>query len=167
MLKLIWVFAGRTSILLIMTARLVINPIIVDGCASLFNCTGRFGPETQWPSPCKTLTSGLGLDLSWCNYWLSFTLAHSIIGNEYSSLFVIVIVLVFMFSLWCVGWVGGFCAAGFLCVSVLRVASGPRMKLAGCWGTLGPHPGGCSADRSRAVVPVLVLLFVALWFILF
>ena len=33
----------------------------------------------------------------------------------------------------------------FLCVSVLRVASGPRVK---------------------AVVPVLVLLFVALWFIL-
>ena len=36
----------------------------------------------------------------------------------------------------------------FLCVSVLRVASGPRVKLA------------------KAVVPVLVLLFVALWFVL-
>ena len=40
----------------------------------------------------------------------------------------------------------------FLCISVLRVASGPRVKLA--------------TDRSKAVVPVLVLLFVALWFIL-
>ena len=49
---------------------------------------------------------------------------------------------------------------GFLCVSVLRVASGPRVKLAGCESALGP------ADRSRVVVLVLVLLFVALWFVL-
>ena len=51
--------------------------------------------------------------------------------------------------------------AGFLCVSVLRVASGPRMKLASCESALNP-PVVCSADRSKAVVPVLVLLFVAL-----
>ena len=55
--------------------------------------------------------------------------------------------------------------AGFLCVSVLGVASGPRVKLAGCGGALG-LPVVCSAGRSGAVVPVLVLLFVALWFIL-
>ena len=62
----------------------------------------------------------------------------------------------------------------FLCISVLRVASGPRVKLAGCEGALAPpphpppspHPVVCSAGRSEAVVPVLVLLFVALWFIL-
>ena len=48
-----------------------------------------------------------------------------------------------------------------LCVSVLRVASGPRVKLASC----KPH-GGLLTDRSKAVIPVLVLLFVALWFIL-
>ena len=53
----------------------------------------------------------------------------------------------------------------FLCVSVLRVASGPRVELAGCRGALSP-PVVYSTDRSRAVVPVLVLLFVALWFIL-
>ena len=35
------------------------------------------------------------------------------------------------------------------------------MKLAGCGGALDP-PVVCSADRSKAVVPVLVLLFVAL-----
>ena len=42
------------------------------------------------------------------------------------------------------------------------------MKLAGCKGALNPpHPTVvCSTERSRAVVPVLVLLFVALWFIL-
>ena len=53
----------------------------------------------------------------------------------------------------------------FLCVSVLRVASGPRVKLASCKSALNP-PVVCSTDRSKAVVPVLVLLFVALWFIL-
>ena len=44
--------------------------------------------------------------------------------------------------------------------SVLRVASGPRVKSA-----LNP-PVVYSTDRSEAVVPMLVLLFVALWFIL-
>ena len=53
----------------------------------------------------------------------------------------------------------------FLCVSVLRVASGPRVKLASCKSALNPTVV-CSTDRSKAVVPVLVLLFVALWFIL-
>ena len=49
--------------------------------------------------------------------------------------------------------------------SVLRVASGPRGKLASCKSALNPLVV-CSTDRSKAVVPVLVLLFVALWFIL-
>ena len=53
----------------------------------------------------------------------------------------------------------------FLCVSVLRVASGPRVKLDSCKSALNP-PVVCSTDRSKAVVSVLVLLFVALWFIL-
>ena len=48
-----------------------------------------------------------------------------------------------------------------LCISVLRVASGPRVKLAGCKSALNP-PVVCITDRSKAVVPVLVLLFVAL-----
>ena len=52
-----------------------------------------------------------------------------------------------------------------LCISVLRVATGPRVKLAGCKSALNP-PVVCSTDRSKAVVPVLVLHFVALWFIL-
>ena len=53
----------------------------------------------------------------------------------------------------------------FLCISVLSVASGPRVKLASCKSALNP-PVVCSTDRSKAVVPVLVLLFVALWYIL-
>ena len=52
-----------------------------------------------------------------------------------------------------------------LCISVLRVASGPRVKLASCKSALNPAEI-YSTDRSKAVVPVLVLLFVALWFIL-
>ena len=53
----------------------------------------------------------------------------------------------------------------FLCVSVLRVASGPRVKLASCKSALTPPPPPpvvYSTDRSKAVVPVLVLFFVAL-----
>ena len=53
----------------------------------------------------------------------------------------------------------------FLCISVLRVASGPRVKLAGCKSALNPLVV-YSTDRSKTVVPVLVLFFVALWFIL-
>ena len=53
----------------------------------------------------------------------------------------------------------------FLCVSVLRVASGPKVKLASCKSALNP-PVVYSTDRSKAVVPVVVLFFVALWFIL-
>ena len=52
-----------------------------------------------------------------------------------------------------------------LCISILRVASGPRLKLASCKSALKP-PVVYSTDRSKAMVPVLVLLFVALWFIL-
>ena len=53
----------------------------------------------------------------------------------------------------------------FLYIYVLRVASGPRVKLASCNSAL-KTPVVCSTDRSKAVAPVLVLLLVALWFIL-
>ena len=39
------------------------------------------------------------------------------------------------------------------------------MNLASCKSALNP-PVVCSTDRSKVVVQVLVLLFVALWFIL-
>ena len=50
----------------------------------------------------------------------------------------------------------------FLCISVLSVASGPRVKLASCKSALNPR----WFTLLLVVVPVLVLLFVALWFIL-
>ena len=49
----------------------------------------------------------------------------------------------------------------FLYSSVLGVASGPRMGFAGYRGVLGPLVV-CSAGRSKAVVSVMVLLFVAM-----
>ena len=115
-------------------------------------------------------------------------MAYIRISHEYSSLFIIVINLIFMFSLWCIDWVGSLYGTEFLCVSVLRVASGSRVKLASCKSALKPTslyaltppphllppspppppppppPVVYSTDRSKAVVPVLVLLFVALWF---
>ena len=56
----------------------------------------------------------------------------------------------------------------FLYISVSRVASGPMVKLASCKSALNSTPTTlvCSTDRSKAVVPVLVLLIVTLWFIL-
>ena len=53
----------------------------------------------------------------------------------------------------------------FLCIFVLGVASGLMVKLAICKSVLNPRVV-YSTDRSKAVAPVLVLLFVALWFIL-
>ena len=68
-----------------------------------------------------------------------------------------------MFSLWCIDWVWILYANRFfLCISVLRVASGPRVKLASCKSVLNPP----LVYSTKAVVPMLVLLFVALWFIL-
>ena len=63
---------------------------------------------------------------------------------------------------------GVFIRTDVLCISVLKVASGPRVKLAICKSALTPPPPPVvySTDRSKAVVPDLVLLFVALWFIL-
>ena len=53
----------------------------------------------------------------------------------------------------------------YLCQCPFYGRLGPRVKLASCKSALNP-PVVCSTDRSKAVVPVLVLLFVALWFIL-
>ena len=51
----------------------------------------------------------------------------------------------------------------YICI---KSSIGTRVKLASCKSALNP-PVVCSTDRSKAVVPVLVLLFVALWFIVY
>ena len=50
-------------------------------------------------------------------------------------------------------------------LKVLRVASGPRVKLASCKSALN-FTEIYSTDRFKELVPMLVVLFVALWFIL-
>ena len=47
----------------------------------------------------------------------------------------------------------------------IKSSIGTQGELVSCKMALNP-PVVCSTDRSKAVVPVLVLLFVALWFIL-
>ena len=58
-----------------------------------------------------------------------------------------------------------FVQGGNVCASVLRVVSGHRVKLASFKSALNPTVV-YSTDRSKAVVPVLVLLLGALWLIL-
>ena len=72
-----------------------------------------------------------------------------------------VLLLCFRFDAWTE--LGAFMRTEILCISVLRVASGPRVKLASCKSALNP-PVVYSTDRSGAVVPVLVLLFGALYY---
>ena len=111
------------------------------------------------------LTICLWLGPPWFNHWFSFTLAYSRISHEYSSLFIIVINLIFMFSFWCSDWLGSLYANQIFMYFCIKSSIGPRVKLASCKSALNP-PVVCSTDRSKAVVHVLVLLFVALWFIL-
>ena len=93
------------------------------------------------------LTTCLWLGPPWFNYWFSFTLAYNRISHEYSSLFIIVINLIFMFSLDALTEfeLGAFMRTEFVCSSVSRVASGPRVKMASCKSALTPStpsPGG-------------------------
>ena len=107
----------------------------------------------------------LWLGPPWFNYQFSFTLAYNRISHEYSSLFIIMINLILCFCFDALTELRAFMPTEFLFIFVLRVASGPRVKLDSCKSALNPTVVN-SIDRSKAVVPVLVLLFVALWFIL-
>ena len=50
----------------------------------------------------------------------------------------------------------------FSCIPVLRVASGPRVKLHDFKSALN-SPVVCIANHSKAMYPVLLSIFVALW----
>ena len=115
---------------------------------------------------------------------IGFHLAYGRITHEYSSLFIIVINLIFMFSLWCIDWVGSLYANRMFMYFCIKSSIGTQVKLASCksaWTlppptptrTTPPHP----TPRPHCtwwftlltvlrLVPVLVLLYVALWFIL-
>ena len=107
----------------------------------------------------------LWLGPPWFGFWFSFALAYSRISHECSSLVIIVINLVFMFSLLCVDWVGGLYAGQVFVCFCVESSVGAQGEVGWLWGCFGP-PVVYSTDRSKAVVPVLVLLLVALWFIL-
>ena len=72
------------------------------------------------------LTICLWLGPPWFNYWFSFTLAFSRISHEYSSLFIIVINLIFMFSLWCMDWVGSLYANRFFLYFCIKSSIGTQ-----------------------------------------
>ena len=77
----------------------------------------------------------------WFNYGFSFTLGYSRIIHEYSSLFITVINLIFFcFRFDALTELGAFMRTEFVCVSVLRVASGPRVKFTSC--KILKPPGG-------------------------
>ena len=86
------------------TACLVINSIIVDGYASLFNCKTAVRVSDSMRPLRKSLTSGLGLDdmsLAWPAEVQQLAFVYS--GTQqnchaYSSFFIIVINFIFMFS---------------------------------------------------------------------
>ena len=106
------------------TACLVINRIIVDGYAPLFNCT------------------------------TAVRASDSMTAYNFNQLI----------GAW--RYVFGFARRGS--TIALRVAAGPRVKLAGRKNAVThPQPPVVySTDRSKAMVPGLVLFLVALWFIL-
>ena len=72
------------------------------GRVKLTSCKSAFNPPVVYDMSLTMslpLTICLWLGPPWFNYWFSFTLAYSRISHEYSSLFIIVINLIFMFSL--------------------------------------------------------------------
>ena len=65
-----------------------------------------------------------------------------------------------MFSLWCVDWVGSLYANRIFMYFCIKNSIGTRVKLASCKSALTtpqPHPVVYSTDRSKVVVPVLLL----------
>ena len=83
----------------------------------------------------------LWLGPPWFGYWFSFTLACGGVGRGCSSLFVVVVGLVFVFPLWCVGWVGVLCAGRVFVCFCVGGGVGTRGGVGWLWGCFGP-PGG-------------------------
>ena len=64
-------------------------------------------------------------------------------------------------------WLGwGLCAGRISVCFCVESSIGTQGGVGWLWGCFAPTPVVCSTDRSGAMVPVLVLLFVALWFVL-
>ena len=136
---------GYSRDILRQSACLFINQSLLMAMLHSLIARRRFGLKTQWRRLHKTLISGFGLEdmsLDWRAVVqiliFIFSGTKKRISHEYSSLVIIVINLIFMFSLWCIDWVGSLYANRILCISVLGVASGPRVKLDSCKSALNP-----------------------------
>ena len=70
-----------------------------------------------------------------------------------------------MFSLWCIDWVGGLYADRLFKYFCIKSSVGTQDEVGRLQKCFKP-PVVHSADLSKAVVKILVLIFVALWFIL-
>ena len=120
----------------------------------------RLTSNAYYPrTPDNTLCSGV--HVCWSEHSdSSFVYGFMILNYGFgtmtaTTLFIIVINLIFVFRFDALTELGAFMRTEFLCVSVLRVASGPSVKLASCKSALN-LPVVFSADCSKAVVPVLV-----------
>ena len=108
------------------------------------------------------LTICLWLGPPWFNYWFSFTLSHSRISHEYSSLFIVTLNLICNFSLWCIDRLGSLYANRIFMYFRIKSCIGTQSDVS--WLSRSfKSPVVYSADRSKAVVPELVLPFVPLW----
>ena len=105
----------------------------------------RLGPRTRWRPLREALASGLGLgDVfglarrgSAVGFRLLWHAVELAVNARLCLLWWLVWFLCFRFG--ALAGLGAFVRAGFLCFSVLGVASGPRVKLAGCKSALGPR----------------------------
>ena len=105
----------------------------------------RFGPQTQWRPLRKTLTSGLGLDdmsLARRGSTFGFHLRWHTVELAMSTRLCLLLWLIWFlcFRFDALTELGASMRTDFLCVSVLIVASGPRVKLASCKSALTPTP---------------------------
>ena len=131
------------------TACLVISSITVDSYALLSNCTTAvWSSDSMTASSWSLQTTGLSLMIClWISlpefyYCFAFILARRGCRKslEYSSLFIVVIYLIFLcFRYNASTELGAIMRTDFVsCVSVLRVASGPRVKLGVCKSAKNP-----------------------------
>ena len=120
-------------------ACLVVGPVVIDGCASLFNCTTavRASDNDGLFVKLKPVGWGLTMSLAWPVIVQLLVFIYS--GIQWSWPCVLVFAYhcdwfdFYVFAL--LHWL----SSGLLCVSVLGVSSGPGLRFAGC-GVLYPPP---------------------------
>ena len=95
-------------------------------------------------------------------YRFSFTLVYNRISHEYSSLFIMWLIWFLCFRFDALTEIAVFMRTEFLSMSVLSVATGPRVKLASCKSALNsplptPTPGGLFYWLFKGGCPGIIL----------